>query len=64
VASFEKRGAGMVAAIACATTFTNKAMGETETVPNEQQQFLYRLEFWLLQSLMQKHFASFSEFAH
>ncbi len=55
-------GSGMVAAAACAPSFTVKHMGETENVPDKKQQFLYRLEFWLLRSLMKKEFKPFSEF--
>jgi len=58
-AAFGQMGAGMLAAIACSPSFANSSMGETETVPNEQQQFLYRLEFWLLQCLMRNRFGSF-----
>ncbi|MEI6127478.1 MAG: DUF4350 domain-containing protein, partial [Pseudomonadota bacterium] len=56
------RGSGMLAAVACSSSLTNEKMGETETVPNEQQQFLYKLEFWLLSGLMHKKYGPFTDF--
>lgn len=55
-------GQGMVAGAACAELFTNARMGETETVPDTQQRFLYQLEFWLLSSLMQGEFPAFADY--
>ena len=59
--SIVKKGRGILAVMACSSSFTNKEMGETETVPNTHQQFLYRLEFWLLKGLIQNKFDSFQE---
>lgn len=58
-----KHGEGLIVALACSTSFTNEEMGNTEAIPNEHQQFLYRLEFWLLSSLINGHFESFTNFS-
>lgn len=60
--SWVKRGKGRVAVTACSTSFTNKEMGDTEDVPNKDQLFLYKMEFWMLTGLMKGHFVSFTSF--
>jgi len=57
-----EKGRGMITAVACSPSFTNKEMGKTETVPDDQQRFLYRMEFWILSSLMEKKNLPFSAF--
>ncbi len=52
-------GRGMIAVLCCSDSFTNSSMGETENVPDKQQQFLYRLQFWLFSSLMNNEFEDF-----
>lgn len=61
--SWAKRGKGMVAVTACSTSFTNKEMGDTEDVPNKDQLFLCKMEFWMLTGLMKGHFGPFSSFS-
>ena len=60
--TYVRRGKGLVAAAACSSSFTNKEMGETETVPDDDQLFLYKLEFWILSCLMKNNFEFFSSF--
>jgi len=60
--SLVKRGKGMLAVMACSPTFTNEEMGKTESVPDEHQRFIYKLEFWVLTGLMEKHFKPFTGF--
>ncbi len=57
--SVKKTGKGMIAVMACSPSFTNKEMGKTETIPDSYQQFLYRLEFWIMKGLMEKKFEPF-----
>ncbi|MGR3220267.1 MAG: Gldg family protein [Candidatus Anammoxibacter sp.] len=59
--SIVKHGKGMIAFMACSPSFTNKGMGETEVVPNDDQQFLYKLEFWILSSLIKGDFSPFED---
>ncbi len=54
------KGRGMLAVIACSPSFTNRQMGETEAIPNKHQQFLYKLEFWLMEGLMDMKFDRFT----
>ncbi len=61
-AATRQHGKGRIAVAACSPSFANKSMGETETIPDEKQQFLYKLEFWLLSGLMNDSFASFSTY--
>lgn len=61
--SMQKHGQGLVAAMACSTSFTNEEMGNTEAIPDEHQQFLYKLEFWILTSLINGHFDPLSDFS-
>lgn len=60
--STEKFGMGIIAAMAASPSFANNEMGETEAVPDEHQRFLYRLEFWILSSLIEGRFEPFSNF--
>jgi hypothetical protein len=60
--SLVEKGEGMVFVMAGSTSFTNKEMGKTENIPNEDQLFLYKMEFWMLTGLMEKHFESFTSF--
>jgi len=49
----------MITVMACSPSFTNKEMGKTETIPDDYQQFLYRLEFWVIKRLMENKFDPF-----
>ena len=60
--SIAEHGKGTIAAMACSSSFTNKEMGETESVPNKHQQFLYKLEFWILSSMVENEFSLFEDF--
>ena len=60
--STERFGMGIIAAMAASPSFANNEMGETEAVPDEHQRFLYRLEFWILSSLIEGSFEPFSSF--
>lgn len=62
--SIAKHGEGTVAAMACSSSFTNQEMGETEAVPNKHQQFLYKLEFWILSSMVKNEFGLFEDFGN
>ncbi len=63
VVAKKKHGNGTITVMACSTSLTNSEMGETESVPDEHQQFLYKLEFWLLSSIIRDNFTEFSDFA-
>lgn len=62
IISIERSGNGLIAVIASSSSFTNKEMGETEDIPSEHQSFLYKLEFWIFSSMINKEFASFINF--
>ncbi len=57
VAAYRRHGAGLVAAVAFSQPFSDQQMGTTATVPSAHQRFLYELEFWLLQSLVEGEFS-------
>ncbi len=59
IIAYAEKEEGLIAVACFSPSFTNKHMGETETVPDEQQQFLYKLEFWLMTCLMDKKFIPF-----
>jgi len=58
--SVARRGRGVLAVIASSSSFSNLSMGNTETVPDQHRDFLYQLEFWMLESMVNGQFAPFS----
>lgn len=62
LAALVEHGEGMIVTLACSTSFTNEEMGNTETIPDEHQQFLYKMEFWLISSMINGHFGRFQDY--
>lgn len=56
VASLARHGDGLVVAVAFARPFSDRTMGTTAVIPNQQQRFLFETEFWLLRSLVAGEF--------
>ncbi|MBN1188857.1 MAG: hypothetical protein JXA46_03820 [Dehalococcoidales bacterium] len=54
-----EKGQGMIAAMASSSSFCNLSMGTTGTVPDAHRRFLYRLEFWLFESMVDGLFEPF-----
>jgi hypothetical protein len=57
--SIARKGEGMLAVMASSSSFNNLALGETGTIPNENRKFLYELEFWMLESMVEGNFPLF-----
>ena len=56
IASLARYGEGLVVATAFARPFSDRVMGTTAVIPNQQQRFLFETEFWLLRSLLSGDF--------
>jgi len=53
-------GAGLVAVFSASHLFRDESLGYTSSIPNEYQQWLSSLEFWLFESLAKKEFVPYA----
>lgn len=60
VATLARHGDGLVVAAAFAQPFSDREMGTTAVIPNEQQRFTFEIEFWLLRGLVTGEFPALS----
>jgi hypothetical protein len=52
----KKVGEGLISVFTGASAFMDNEMGDYSVIPTSHQLFIYRLEFWLLGSLLEKNF--------
>ncbi|MEW5802647.1 MAG: DUF4350 domain-containing protein [bacterium] len=63
VLSVKKFGAGLITVFTASHLFRDESIGYTNSVPDEYQHWLSKMEFWLLSSLAKKTFIPFSAYS-